>query len=358
MQDEPADSNLVDFLENINLDNSLIAGYFGGGNFGDELLLEVFLNLISKKKVEINNTYIYYLNKEWFKDYHTQANHKYQVVDAQNIKQVLMVYMRSKNIVIAGGGLWGLDFNLKAMVLSIALFLGRFIFRKKIYMLGVGFYGSTNIYGKVGAWLAGKAANNIYARDHETFNNFVKWFGNKVVLDRDLSSYLYLIDANIYKKDLEIVEQKFKINSKIILLCVRNFKAGLNAHYRDVIQVFVENNTDKRIILAILEPKETNPSGFSFIKTLAAGKPNIDIVDFRFNPIAWHLFLRKNNLDIILIAPHYHALAVGILNNIKFLPIVYDNKSEQLLIEKNLSNYYNIDQLSPRILQKFIDNEL
>ena len=38
--------SILQVLEKYNLDKSLIFGYYGGGNFGDELLLEVLQNLL------------------------------------------------------------------------------------------------------------------------------------------------------------------------------------------------------------------------------------------------------------------------------------------------------------------------
>lgn len=43
---------LDELLKEHDFSDSLLLGYYGGGNFGDELLLEVLLNLFAEQKAK------------------------------------------------------------------------------------------------------------------------------------------------------------------------------------------------------------------------------------------------------------------------------------------------------------------
>ena len=159
---------LNDFLQKTNLDDSMLIGYYGGGNYGDELLLEVLCNLLASKGVQ--NLKITYQRPNTYQAMH--RNFGSELVDIHNREAVTRAAFKSKNILIGGGGLWGVDMNFNTLLLSIFLFVSRWALRKKVYLLGVGYYNSTTWMGRLGAWFAGKAANVIIARDAETAQNF------------------------------------------------------------------------------------------------------------------------------------------------------------------------------------------
>ena len=150
---------LNDFLQKTNLDDSLLIGYYGGGNYGDELLLEVLCNLLASKGVQ--NLKITYQRPNTYQAMH--RNFGSELVDIHNREAVTRAAFKSKNILIGGGGLWGVDMNFNTLLLSIFLFVSRWALRKKVYLLGVGYYNSTTWMGRLGAWFAGKAANVIIA---------------------------------------------------------------------------------------------------------------------------------------------------------------------------------------------------
>src|SRR6476661_5539742 len=99
---------LLDFLHTTNLDHSLLIGYYGGGNYGDELLLEVLGNLLRRQG--INDAAITYQRPDTYPTMHHDFGFK--LVDMHDRKAVFRTALHSQNILIGGGGLWGVDMNL------------------------------------------------------------------------------------------------------------------------------------------------------------------------------------------------------------------------------------------------------
>lgn len=345
---------IQEFLKTTGLDNSLLVGYYGGGNFGDELLLEVLLNLLHTNQPEAQVD-IYYLHPEWFSDFHKDFGHR--VVNAQSLSDSFKSFMRSKQVIVGGGGLWGLDFNIKVLFLSVMLFIGRFIFRKDVYLLGVGFYNSTSYLGRIGAWFAGKAANSILARDEESYENFLS-VNKKTKLAADFSIYLDEISESNYKSEIERINKILSIQKKTLFLSVRNFKPPLDSHYRHLVEQIITANFDKNIILIILEPRKINPSAFAFLlRQSKKNHPHIKTFDFGVNPVAFYFFTRIHSEKLLFITPHYHAIAIAIKNKIPFLPIVYDNKTVQLLKDNGVKDFIWVKDLINAKAQIFLNSE-
>lgn len=347
------EESLLEFIKTTNLDKSLLVGYYGGGNFGDELLLEVLLNLLREYQPEARAN-IYYLHPEWFEDFHKDFGH--QVVGATSLVESIKGFIRSKQIVVGGGGLWGQDFNPKVMFLSLMLFGGRFLLGKKVYLLGVGYYNSTTKLGRIGAWLAGKAASRIFARDKETYENFSK-ISRNVSPSVDFSVFLRRLDPNQYRQETGMAAEIFRLKQKTIYICVRKFKPEYLVNLENTVEETVKNNPDKSIVLGILEPKEINPEGYAFIESLAQKYANARAVDFHFNPVGFYFFTQKEQANLRIIAPHYHAIAIALYNHISHLPIVYDNKTLQLLRVFNVDDYLELADVNASHFQGFIDTE-
>ena len=148
---------IKEIIKRYDLNSSLIFGYYGGGNYGDELLLEVLLTAFDEEKIK-DISYMYQ-RPELHDRYHTHRPDRKRIVGKLGL---LLQMLKSRNIIMGGGGHWGLDMNLNVFILSIAFFIAHFLFRKKIYLIGVGYYGSTNRLGHMSAWLVAKSAEVIF----------------------------------------------------------------------------------------------------------------------------------------------------------------------------------------------------
>jgi polysaccharide pyruvyl transferase WcaK-like protein len=344
---------LQEFIKDTDFQDTLFVGYYGGGNFGDELLLEILLNLVHANHPDTHAN-VFYLHPEWFKDFHQDFGHR--VVRATSLKDLAKGFLRSRQIVVGGGGLWGPDFNPKVMALSLMLWAARRIFRKKVYLLGVGYYSSATKMGHLGASFAGWGAHRIFARDKETYDNFSK-ISKHVTQSVDLSTFLSQVDTSPYNQAVAAIEQAFKVDTKTAYICIRKFDPVRRERLHNIVTEVVANNPDKRIVLGMLEPREIYPEGYTFIHDLAEKHPNASAIDFHFNPVAFDIFTRRHRDNLVIIAPHYHAIAIAIYNHIPYLPIVYANKTVQLLQEHGITEYIKLEDLAASDVQSFLDRE-
>ncbi|MBU4216804.1 polysaccharide pyruvyl transferase family protein [Candidatus Parcubacteria bacterium] len=343
---------IEEFLKNTNLDNSLLIGYYGGGNFGDELLLEVLLHFL--KKGNFKDVKVMYLSYVSFDNYHKRVE-GIKVVDIRSKLNFIYEFVKSRNIVIGGGGIWGLDFNRNVFVLSLLIFFARSIFLKKVYLVGIGYYKSTTRIGNLAAFLVGKSSNLIIARDAETFNNF-KNICRETYLDQDIAFLLPGLSRDDYTDDLLKLENKFNINSKTVFITIRRFQKKHQNKYQKLIKELIKKNNGLYFVLMLLEAGSVYEDGIVAMNEIRNECHNVFIADYEYNPVALYYFFKKHRDDLLIISPQFHGQLVAHLAGVKFLPVGYDNKNFELFKILNVKKYYNINQLTLQDLQSFVDN--
>ena len=341
-----------DALDKYDLERSLLIGYYGGGNFGDELLLEVLANLFRARG--LRRVSFAYQSPDQFRTFHHDFG--YRLVPMREKLPLLRAIFRSKNILIGGGGLWGLDMNLNVFLLSALLFVSRFVLGKKVFLLGVGYYDSTTRLGRLGARLAGKAATFIVARDQETHDNF-RTITARVGLDRDIAWRIDELDLSAYETDAAELAKRLRVGStdKTLFVALRRFRGAQQSDYGTLVEQIVRNNPDKPIILSIMEPQAVDPDNFRRIKALAAECHNVQAADFGYNPLALYLHFRQHRGRLAVIAPQFHAIITAKLSGAAFLPFAYDNKVTRLLEQLRTPKIIPISELRAADVQHFID---
>lgn len=338
------------FFDQTDLEHSLLIGYYGGGNYGDELLLEVIANLLQKNQVRAVT--VTYQKPRTYQTFHHDFG--YARLPMSDKKQLFQAMLKNKNIVIGGGGLWGMDVNFNIFVLGVLLLVMRFIFRKKVYLIGVGYYNSTSKLGHISAWLAGKSARHIIARDDETFQNFQK-VSRHVSLDQDLAWHLSRLDLKPYQPDLKKLNKTLPITKKTLFITLRRFRPHQQNHYLELVQQCIANNPDKPIIVSLMEPKAVDPAGYKLIRSWQKKYSHIRAVDFSYNPLALYLFFQKHHKKLVLIAPQFHTILTAHLCDVPFLPIAYDNKVMELFSQLKTKHAVPIRSLTGRDMQHFVD---
>ncbi|HUS26343.1 MAG TPA: polysaccharide pyruvyl transferase family protein [Nevskiaceae bacterium] len=339
------------FLAQHQLDNSLLLGFYGGGNYGDELLMEVLAGLLQQQNTQ--NVSIAYQQPQNYTAYHHDFG--YPLVDMHNKKAVATAVLHKKRIVVGGGGLWGMDVNPNVLLMSIMLFASRWLLHKKVYLLAVGRYNSTPRMGRISAWLAGKAANAIIARDDETYQNF-KRIQKHTYQDNDIAWYIDQLNLEPYEADVTALEHRLHITGKTIFITLRRFRGNDQHHLAAVVGQCLEQNAGKHLIIALMEPRSIDPEGFNLLQSWRHTYPNLQVIDFAYNPLALFLFFRKHCDNLVFIGPQFHAILSAHLTGVPYLPLAYDNKVRNLLQHiAPQAQPITVQALQPQHIQEFID---
>lgn len=348
---------ITDLLKEQNFEKSLLLGYYGGGNYGDELLLEVLANLLKKQGVE--QATIGHHDPDHYHDYHREFG--YPRISLGSKVQLLKALFTHKSVVVGGGGLWGVDMNFNTFLMSIFLFGARRILGKRVYLLGVGYYSSTTRMGRLGAWFAAKAANAIVARDEETYRNFDK-MNQHTYLDQDMAWYINHIDLTPYQTDVAQLEQKLTVSDKTVVITLRRGQAkhqqGAFLGFNQTIAEFLEANKQRPIIVALLEAKDRVPDEYELAYRWREQYPNVQVLDTVCNPLTIFLFFQKYREQLALIGPQFHIIITAHLTGVPFLPLVYDNKVDALLDHIGIpaSDRVSINDVRATDLQLLADN--
>lgn len=341
---------ITDILQPAIANHSLLIGYYGGGNYGDELLLEVIQNIAAKNKVK--DLTIAYQNPEHYNDYHRDFG--YPRVNMRDKFAVFRAILHNKNIIVGGGGLWGLDFGLNVFLLSFLLGFSRLVLHKKIYLIGVGYYNSTTRFGHIGAWLASKGASAILARDTETYHNFSR-FNKRTQKDTDIAWYLENIETNSYKSEVKQLERQVLVTDKTFFVALRRFQAKHANDFTHEIENYIASNPSQHFIVTLLEPDHIDPDQAELLETWEQRYENVQRLRGPYNPMALFLFFQKHAHELVLIAPQFHAIITAHMSGVPFLPVVYDNKVAELLAYIGQNETIHIKNLDCKQLQNFAD---
>ena len=166
--------------------------------------------------------------------------------------------------------MWGLDVNSNIFLLSLLLFVSRWVLRKKVFLIGVGYYGSTSKLGHTAAWLAGKSANHIIVRDDESAVNFGR-ISHHVSQDRDIAWQLQTLGASAttpYQIEADDLAKKLPIKHKTLFITIRRFRPNQQNDYNKLIISFLDanaDNPDRPMIVSLMEPQSVDPDGYALL---------------------------------------------------------------------------------------------
>lgn len=348
---------LSDFLKRTKLEKTLLVGYYGGGNYGDELLLEVMQHLLAQQGVK--NLTVTYQYPDNFKTMHHDLG--YKVIDIRSKFAIPLHTLKNKNIIIGGGALWGVDMNLNTLLLSIALLLSRVFLGKNIYLIGIGYHNSTTKMGRFGAWCAGKAARLVLARDPETYSNFQK-ITKDTYLDKDIAMYINAHMLKEYRDEAKEIAERLELKKEVLFVTLRRAANGRLAdgfrNYNTYIEEIVHSHPNLSIVIAPLELEAVGKKEYEIARRLEKKYPHVKMLSMPYNPLALVLFFKQYNKNLVLIGPQFHIIMTAQLTGVPYFPVVYDNKVSELLKLFNTEKQIPLNELKQNDMRMFINQEL
>jgi polysaccharide pyruvyl transferase WcaK-like protein len=333
-----------------NLDSTLLIGYYGAGNLGDELLLEICLNLL--KKHGAKDVRFLYSNPKMLSTWHHHFG--YTHVNPSKYIDLGKAIFKSNNIIVGGGGHWGLDSNVNTLLLGLVLFFCRYVFGKKIYLAGVGYYNSANLFGKASAWLAGKSATTIYARDPQSYQNFRR-LCTPVIQAEDLTSLIPKLNIATYLAEAEDLCKRIEsTETSVIIFSTRGKR---NGNFRKVMSDIISSKNKTRFVRIMFMPEDFDKEEAEYWNKCCQNNTNLSQVRYDFNAIALYIALRQCSCISKVISPQYHGIAAAIYASKDYANIFYDNKCVQLITQARGTSVstHHIDHVSERIILDFIN---
>jgi polysaccharide pyruvyl transferase WcaK-like protein len=341
--------SVANFLKKYNFDRSFLIGYYGGTNFGDELLLEVLL--YNAKLRNAQGLSFLYLNNSNYSTYHDEYGYnKCLLSDKFNLLKNLLL---SKSVIVGGGGHWGQDFNMKIAVLSVILLFCKIFLRKDVILLGVGVYSTLPKWGEKYLWCALKASKYIYVRDKESYE-ICSRVKSDTILDKDIA--LAFSEVQTFPKRNFKIHGDIKCGSTIITL--RHFSAHKKNAYNEALFQVIKSNPDLNFIILCLSAHDFEGENNLLISRLKQDFHNVtDVIPFNCNPLDIIEFLRElAPKEIKIVSPQYHMQIVSYLNKVPFAALAYDSKNIALFDNLNISSFIDIRSTSLNTQINFINN--
>jgi len=258
----------------------LVSGYFKMGNFGDELILEIFKN---------------------------RFPYKFSYVKSRkNIFKILKFCFKNDNLIFPGGGVFQQEtgfFTVYYYMFLVFLFLLR---RKRVFLINQGF-GKMGFFTKKIFLFLLKRVNFISTRDISSFN-MVRDTGSKVLLGADTAFHL----DGLKRKEKKYVLIIPRGDEKLWITVSKNLR-----------KFFTE-----RVYIIPFQKKR------DFELSTKIKKEVSDSEIFLWRGIDDVLSFFK--VAKFVIASCYHAVLLSILFQIPFVAVFYNRKVVELLKEFSL----------------------
>lgn len=292
----------------------IISGYYGYGNFGDEVILRAIIDEIRQNLPNYNITVISSNTKQTKSFYSTYSVYKYDFLSI--IKEIFCC-----NIFISGGGSLFQDItSFKSLLYYLGLLFIAKISGKRtvVFAQGIG-----PLKHFVSRFLVGKLLNKIdlvTVRD-EASAKLLSSINVKSIVTADPVWGLEETPQKISNKDLKIGIQLRKWQNLD--------RAKLNMLAEMILSYFNNKNTEIYLI-SLQEPCDTEI--MNQLKEAPAFKQAVAKVKFLFGLVPEEVISCISSMDF-MIAMRYHAGLIAAKHAIPSLMLSYDPKVRNLAVE-------------------------
>jgi polysaccharide pyruvyl transferase WcaK-like protein len=305
----------------------VIAGNYGAGNLGDELILEGLLetlnDIVPKAKITVLTARPQFTKKR-FSKYDIKTRYKVpagirsllkNLLNGQ-LKKTLRAIKKSDYFILGGGGLFD-ETTKKAIWIWGTQARAAYHYKKPVIMYGQSISNLKSNWAKKRIKKYFRKAELIAVRDLESKQDLKRLIrGKKIISMPDL----------IFKiRKLQVASQSQGQKTLIALRALTNQKA------EEEIQKFIKNN-------------EQNLTHIQFQKT----KENVSVYTSNLDKI-----LNKYHNSKAIIATRLHAILMAVCTGTPFIAINYNPKVQNILDALNLAEYMiNPEEITAENLQR------
>ncbi len=290
--------------------NILLFGYYGEGNFGDELILENLKNYLSKRF----NLGILTSNKNYYKD--LISFHKF------NPFEILKGLNWADIVIGGGGGIFQDKTSFRSFLYYILILWISFLKRKKIYLIGQSFSPFRYFISRFLIKFSLLLCEEIYLRDNFSLN-FLNSIGipkEKLSIIPDIAFLTELVRPKIERGYVGVNFRSWKgININSLEDILENLKKN-----EKVIFFSFQDSSDLRL----------------FNNLSQKAKNGIEIVSCYDKN-----FIEKFCSCKYFVGMRLHSLILASILGIPFLGLSYDEKIEAYLEDLGWRFYLKIDEL-------------
>lgn len=333
----------------------MLNGYYGAGNFGDDIILLSIINSIREAGIQEEISVIA-INKEKLPKLPENVT-----TIKRSEKQELIEKMKECNMLITGGGGIFQDysgFNMDRHILkrdkgidfyTIPMEIA-YLMEKPIMLYAVGVGPINNTQYKRFFEIILKWADVITVRDKTSFDNINQIQGNeRLKLTADPG-------VNFLDKDKRYTVKNSEY-SRCVGICLRDwFLMKDEELFLDELAQSVDYITEYYGMKVVIFPFCTSGKDKELLQKLYEKINNKSCVNLKID-IDIDTALEIVTQVELLIGMRLHSLIVASSTNIPIIGINYDNKIEEYLKCLGLEDYnINLDEFNHRILNRKIDN--
>ncbi|MDL1957408.1 MAG: polysaccharide pyruvyl transferase family protein [Candidatus Desulfofervidus auxilii] len=331
----------------------LIIGNYGPGNFGDEVMLDVILDLLSKEC----KVYIPTRSPETLKELHPDS--RIIPLYFKNIWYILKEAIKCDAIIFGGGTIFtkgrgiGIDLTL---ILSLLLKLS---IKKKIYFYGIGYSETTPLGLRILAKLL-MQNGNVFVRDKKSKDLILKKVGINPCLIKDLTFYwkppkaklppeikkIIIENNNAIIVGLSITKDLFEFKKEKEFVKFLNY---ITSKYNILIFAFIFNPEFRGRTIGL------SSDLYLYKKIKEELYKNIKFYILPYYP-PHVLFEVVKHVDII-IGMRYHSLILAHLHSKHIIGIAVFDKQETFLVEHNYP-YIRLNKLTSGDLIRIFEKVL
>ncbi len=314
---------------------ALISGYYGFGNFGDELILSCLCSHLKSLGVDVS---VLSSNPKT-----TSVDNGVNAFYSFNFKSLPEIILKHDVLISGGGSLLQDVTSKKSLIYYLGVIFLAQLFRKKVLIFAQGIGPINDKFLRFLTRILLKNCSYVSVRDDKSLELLNSWGVNAdLVCDPVFSLYLPQYTPK-----------------NILGVQLRDF-AGLNKNdLEKFAKILTEKYSDKKIQLFSFQDAIDFEISKHFMKLLKQYNENIDVEIL--HALTYHeIISRMADLEY-LFAMRFHALIIALMYGIKSVAINYDIKVEKLAAEADLPlvdiKFDNIDIVEPKtvILSKMFN---